>query len=127
MKLNIDCIREVLLTMEDMPRNESLSAAELRDILSDYSSDDVDYSCLKLKEAGYIDAVIKVIPNEFFVLELKDITFLGHQFIADIKSDSVWDNVKEISKKVGSSSLSSLTQIATGVATSLIKSQLGTT
>lgn len=113
--------------MEDMPRNESLSGAELREILSEFSGDDVDYSCLKLKEAGYIDAVIKILPDDFIVLELKDITFYGHQFIANVHSDSVWNDVKAVSTKVGSQSISALSQIATGIITAIIKSQLGLT
>lgn len=32
MKLNLDCMREVLLVMQDMPRNEYLSGAEMREI-----------------------------------------------------------------------------------------------
>lgn len=127
MKLNIDCIREILLIMEDMPRNESLSGAELREILSEFSADDVDYSCLKLKEAGYIEATIKVIPEEFFVLQLKDITFSGHQFIADIRTQTVWNETKSICEKVGSFSISAIMQIASGVVTSFINQQLGIT
>lgn len=125
MKLNVDCLRDVLLTMQDMPRGETLSGNEIRAILDEYDEDDVDYSCLKLKEAGYIDAIIKEIPSGFIVLRLDDITFLGHQFIANIQSDSVWNDVKAISSKIGSQSISALTQIATSVISTIIKSQLG--
>lgn len=125
MKLNVDCMREVLLVMEDMPRNESLTGTELREILSEFSDDDVDYTCLKLKEAGYIDAVIKQLPEEFIVLRLDDITFDGHQFLANIHSDNIWKDVKVISSKVGSQSVNALSQIATGVISAIIKSQLG--
>lgn len=105
----------------------NLSGAELREILSEFSGDDVDYSCLKLKEAGYIDAVIKVLPEDFIVLELKDITFYGHQFIANIHSDTVWKDVKAVSRKIGSQSINALSQIASGIITTIIKSQLGLT
>lgn len=127
MKLNIDCVRDVLLTMEDMPRNESLTGSELREILSEYPNDTVDYSCLKLKEAGYINAVIGPYENDFIVCELRDITFQGHQFLADIYSDSIWNNVKNVSEKIGSHSINALSQIASSVVMAIIKSQLGLT
>lgn len=127
MKLNVDCIREILLVMEDIPFNDSISMPELREVLSDFSSEDIDYSCIKLKEAGYINAVIKELPEETIVLKLRDITFLGHQFLNNIRSDDIWQNTKAVSQKIGSSSINALSQISAGIVTTIIKSQLGLT
>ncbi|MGC4018359.1 MAG: DUF2513 domain-containing protein [Muricomes sp.] len=127
MKLNIDCVRDILLVMQDMPRAETLTGAEIREILSEYPADDIDYSCLKLKEAGYIDAIISPYEDNFIVARLDDITFLGHQFLADVYSDNVWNDVKNVSDKIGSHSINALSQIASSVVTAIIKSQLGLT
>ena len=53
-----------------------------------------------------------------------DLTPAGHQFLADIRKDTNWNKTKEIVKNVGSDSLDTLKQIATGVITSLIQSAL---
>ena len=37
MKLNIDCVRDVLLTLEDVPRGQTLTDPEIRQRLSNYS------------------------------------------------------------------------------------------
>ena len=51
----------------------------------------------------------------------------GHQFVNNIRSDNMWSNVKEVGKKVGTTSVSILSQIASGVVTSIIRAQLGLT
>ena len=127
MKLNIDCMRSVLLELEETPYQASLSLGDLVSSLSkqDFEYQDICYSVLKLNEAGYISANIQRNSQSTRILSLNDITFSGHQFLENIRSDSVWNNVKAIAVKIGSNSIASLTQIATGVITAIIKSQLG--
>ena len=125
MKLNPDCMRDVLLEMEKVPFSESLDIEPLCNSLPQYTYEDIVYSCYKLKEANFIQAIIKSYDDELHVISLDDITYSGHQFLADIRSDTVWNHVKEVGKKVGSNSVSALTQIATGVITAIIKQQLG--
>ena len=55
---------------------------------------------------------------------IKDLSPAGHEFIANIRSDSNWKKVKDISKNIGSSSLNALTQIAVSVVSSLIKDKM---
>lgn len=125
MKLNPDCIRDVLLQMEELPYQEEMDVIQLHDFLDDYSHDEIDYTVLKLHEAGFIQAHIQKYLSGNIDIILLDITYNGHQFLANIRSNSIWNNVKEVSKKVGSNSLSALSQIATSVITEIIKSQLG--
>lgn len=54
-----------------------------------------------------------------------DLSPAGHEFLANIREDGIWTDVKAISAKVGSKSLSVLTEIASGVVTQIIKSRLG--
>lgn len=56
-----------------------------------------------------------------------DLSPSGHEFLANIQSDTLWNNVKNISSKVGSKSLNTMIQIASAVVTEIIKSQLGLT
>lgn len=125
MKLNPDCLRDILIVMEKAGYLEELSPQSVYDALPNYLEEEINYSIIKLKEAGFIDAIIKEYNTGIAILRLDDITYRGHQFLADIRSDTVWNNVKEVSKKVGSNSLTAISQIATGVITEIIRSQLG--
>lgn len=125
MKLNYDCIRDVLLEIEKLPLNQETNPTKLKETLTMYSSEDIIYTCIKLEEAKFISASISKYGMNNYLINIKDITYLGHQFLADIHSDTIWNDVKAISKKVGSNSIKALTQIATSVVTEIIKHQLG--
>lgn len=125
MKLNPDCIRDVLLQIESAPYQENIYPNQLYEALSDYSHDEIDYTILKMDEAGFISADIQKYLDNSVDIVIRDITYNGHQFLANIRSNNIWNNVKEVSKKVGSNSLSTISQIATGIITEIIKSQLG--
>lgn len=125
MKLNPDCIRDILLKMEDTPYQEDIYPDQLYETLPDYAHDEIDYTILKMNEAGFISATIQKYLDGSVDITIHDITYNGHQFLANIRSNNIWNNVKEVSKKVGSNSLSAISQIATGVITEIIKSQLG--
>lgn len=92
------------------------------------SEDEINYSIVKLEEASFIKATIKShIGYDYTIVRLDDITYQGHQFLANIRSDTIWNDVKEVSKKVGSNSLQAVSQIATAVITAIINNQLGFT
>lgn len=127
MVLNANCVRDILLELEKLPYQKSCTISNLMDALPDYSEDDISYTCLKLSEANYIDiTTIKSINMTGpAIRSINDITFYGYEFLNNIRSDSVWDNVKAVGTKIGATSISALTQIATGTVTALIKHQLG--
>lgn len=125
MKLNLDCMRDILLQLEASPFNETVTLPQLHSALPAYSDNDLIYSVLKLQEAGYISAVIQSSMRNTYVDGITDITFEGHQFLADIRSDSIWKNVKEVSQQVGSDSLQALSKIAISLVTTLIGNKLG--
>jgi len=54
-----------------------------------------------------------------------DLTYQGHQFLDEIRSDNVWNKTKETAKSIGSFSVNTLSTIATGVITSLAQKSLG--
>jgi hypothetical protein len=49
----------------------------------------------------------------------------GHQFLADIREDTNWNKVKSVLKKVGSFSISAITQAAAGVVQADMQKHLG--
>lgn len=127
MKLNVNCIRDVLLELEKLPFQQSCKMSELITALPKYDADDITYTCFKLAEADYItiQTISSINSAGPSIRCINDITYSGHQFIANIRSDSVWNNVKEVSKKVGSNSIGAISQIAHSVVTEIIKAQLG--
>ena len=126
MKLNPDCVRDVLLTLESCEFQESISIETLCSRISNRNPDDVHYTCIKLSEAGFISVQsAKYLYGGVRVSIIEDITYAGHEFLANIRKDTVWNGVKSVAGKVGATSLFALTQIATKVVTELIKAQFG--
>ena len=126
MKLNPDCIRDILIAMEEQPFNHPVEFDDmLPQLANHYNSDVVEYTALKLKEAGFIRAITSSDTEGEYLVTFLDITYSGHQFLANVRSVNIWNNVKEVSKKVGSNSVSAISQIASGVIMAIIKSQLG--
>lgn len=127
MILDSNCVRDILLELEKLPYQNSCTISNLMDALPNYNKDEISYTCLKLAEANYIDiSTIKAVNMRVpAIRSINDITFYGHEFLNNIRSDSVWNNVKAVGSKIGVTSISALTQIASGTVTALIKHQLG--
>ena len=123
MKLNYDCVRDVMLYLE---KNLNFGNP-IRDtsITLNYDIKDIRYSLLKLHEINYLDgSVSKYMDGEYSVITT-DITFYGHKFIGEIQSDTIWDKTKSVSKDLGIQTINGITQIASSVISSLILSKLG--
>lgn len=125
MKLDPDCIRSILLIMESTPHGKGIPFQQVLESLPKYSTDDISYSILKMREGGLIRANLSAYDNEIQVYKLLDITYDGHQFLAEIRDNKIWGGIKSVSKEVGANSISALTMIASEVVTSLIKSYFG--
>ncbi len=127
MKLNPDCIRDILLSVEEESDFNHETVYRRNDMrlkkLSEYSHEEVVYHIHQCELSGLIYGVDYMDGGVH--IDIRDLTPKGHEFLANIRSDTVWKDVKIISSKVGSKSLSAITQIATAVITQIIKNQLG--
>jgi hypothetical protein len=143
MKLNYDCVRDVLLTLEDTLDIKELtynlgegeeshfnfSTTDIEIIakherLKSYPKTDIFYSIHKLYEADYIVAG-QVNAENLTRYLIQDITYNGHEFLQSIKSDTVWNDVKKVSSKVGTMSFPIISSIASNVIAKLISTSLG--
>lgn len=122
MELNKDCVRDVLLSCEELLKIDedgymnSLSHEELGQALPNYKTEEIIYTVVKLKEAGFLDVkVTKAFGNILVDVRIYDITFNGHEFLNDIRDDKNWKKVKDIAKAVGAFSINMIAQIAVGV------------
>lgn len=127
MKLDVDCVRAVLLAVESLDYGEHTNPDKLHDLLPEYSVEQLEYTCLMLGDGGYLDLITVDLPMQYTqgVKAVTSLTYAGHEFIANIRKDTIWSGVKGIAAKVGTNSLAGLSQIASGVVTELIKSQFG--
>lgn len=122
MKLNPDCVRDILLTIENHPVPMNLNFYNFCDLLPNYSKDEILYCCKRLHEANYLNLKFVSIPNYTPQLDgIGDLTFYGHEFLENIKNDSNWNKTKNIASKVGSFSFEVIKEISTSVISDVIK------
>ena len=89
MKLNQDCIRDLLLYLEEnLKLNDYLSISNIS--LKNYSSEELLYTADKLYEAGYLKCSRKVYDNTDLMIFVSSITYTGHQFLDNIRDDKVF-------------------------------------
>lgn len=127
MKLNHDCIRDILFSIEDLSEPNSLITSEQLSqtiFLNKYPYEDVLYHLQQLIWDNYI-----MVPTKYKDLEgsfvIKDLSPKGHEFISNIRKDTNWNKVKSISKDVGCETLSSIKTIAENVISTAITKSMG--
>ena len=102
MKLDYDCIRNILISLEDLLQlgdNLKIPTVSLEQLFScgkmqNYSEQNIAYCTQKLKEAGFINASIIVADGRIYSILYSSITFEGHQYLDSIRSNAVWEKVK---------------------------------
>lgn len=124
MKLNPDCIRDILIAVESLPNANYHSRFDEYSIPNEfpnYTYDEVMYHIRQCELSGFFYKASGSISGSY---DVHDLSPLGHQFLADIRSDTIWSKTKSIAHQIGSNSLDTLIKISTGVLAELIKQQL---
>ena len=134
MRINIDCLRDVLLyCINNLDYIENgyiwkCEVVELNDIyksedLQQYPKKDIMYSVLKLKESEYIKISCEQPKEATYINDcvIMDVTMKGHQFAETIKEPTVWEKTKSIANKVGNHTLHFLENLAHDVAVEIAK------
>lgn len=124
MKLSNDCVRDLLLFVEekvglDQPLNIKFAT------IKNYSQDELIYTAKKLNEAGYINATISDCIDGSCDIYIYSLTWNGHKFLDNIRDDGVWKTTKGIVSKFSSVSLGIIENVAAQVITNLINQQIG--
>lgn len=133
MKLNFDCIRDILLYVEENTNyKESVvlpipSKFHIRKIDEQYPHDYILEKYGENETFYHIEycekAYLLEIEYDSIYLTINDLTPRGHDFLANIRNDNIWNNTKDIASKVGSKSLEALIQISSNVITTIIQKQ----
>lgn len=126
MKLNPDCIRDILLEVEDVTSLDCRFVCRADEPetgrLAVYPFETLAYHVKQCDLNGYFEDMIAYDMQTF---EISYLSPKGHAFLADIRSDTVWSHTKTVAGKIGAWSLDTLAKIAVGVVTELIKSYVG--
>lgn len=130
MKLNYDCLRKLLLVLEEnIVMQDDLLYPDLRfeeviPLMPDYSKADIAYTTSIAIEAELIDARILNADDRFYGCVYFGLTYEGHQFIDNIRNNNVWNKTKGILSKIGGASLDMISSTALKLLKSLIEAQL---
>ena len=126
MKLDLDCIRDILIAVEDIEYGKNLTISTLQEKIPNYSENELQYHCLKLLEGGFLDATTnRYIRSHKQISKINDLTYEGHQFLSNIRSDTAWNKTKEVAKNIGVESLQAIKDIAVATVTALIQNKIG--
>lgn len=143
MKLNIDCVRDIMLWVEAISTPTQLASyvntdavdsddgflyinaddrpmpnAAQKKLLEKYSNETLVYHlhyCIEAKLLAEFDS-----PDGNIIV-IKDLTPLGHDFIGNIRHDPVFQKVKTVLNLLGVKSLEAATQASSLVVTEIIK------
>lgn len=124
MKLNPDCTRAILMAIEEVcdATHYFSSKEDLKMIAGNFSQEEIDYHA---RQCGFAGLIVDFKCDVLNGWTTKDLSPKGHEFLANIRTDTIWNKVKSISVEVGSKSISGLMQIASAVVTELIKDKFG--
>ena len=118
MKLNYDCVRSVLLTVEKSKTIDEelnlnpLTVETIFEQLPKYEDNEILYTIEKLKEAGYINAALQLAAGHFIDGAVSSITYSGHEYLDNIREPEVWRKVKAMLKNAGAITLPLISQAA---------------
>lgn len=134
MKLNHECIRSVMLKIEELQQyvlsddgnieNHALHFEPLCKALPKFSKEDIFYSLDIMEQAGYISLSTNWANNRLYGCAVNYMTFAGHEFLDSIRDPKHWRTIKNGLSAVCNFSLSTISSIAEGVTTAAISAYL---
>lgn len=113
MKLNPDCVRDILLYVEkysDFYHTAEYCKDQIPKELKSYSHSEIVYHISQCQKSFLINDVHFYDDGKHILIS--DLTPYGHEFLANIRDDTLWNKVKS----KGSSSLPIILEIAKDIA-----------
>lgn len=118
MRLDINCVRDIMLTLEDAlvvddcGNVEPFSVDQLAVLLPKYRRGEIIYTVRKLIEAGFLNQYAGTSDSIWFYGD-SGITYKGHDFIASVRPQPVWLAIgKKAARSSGSLGLNLLASVA---------------
>ena len=130
MKLNHDCIRDVMIYIEenciyedDDRGNRSIHSRVFYEITHDeklssqYTEDEIRYVIAQLYFEDMVIATMTPETLNFRQVEVDSLSFKGHEFLDNIKDDTVWKKAKKfVGDHLTSTSFSIIANVASKMA-----------
>ena len=115
MRLNHDCIRDILLYVESNTDDEKIciSSKELITALSQYDKNTLFYHIRRMDTAELFD---NVYYSEDEPDLISNLSWTGHNYIDNIRDDKIWNKTKAAASKLVSVSFPILIQKAADIA-----------
>lgn len=120
MRLDMDCVRDVLLALEQLTEvgeNHLYRHVTTEDVCTqvpNFDEKNVYHTLYTLHQANYIEANrIDFCGGSDLLIET--ITWPGYELLNNLRSDQVWESVKEKIKPLGTVSINVLSQLATKI------------
>lgn len=119
MRLNHDCIRDILLYIEANTDDDisCISCDTLLEALSKYDKNTLFYHIRRMDTANLFDSVYYS-ENEPELIS--NLSWDGHHYIDNIRDDKIWSKTKAAASKLASVSLPILIEKAADIAASFI-------
>uniref|UniRef100_UPI003FF0E63D DUF2513 domain-containing protein n=1 Tax=Gemmiger formicilis TaxID=745368 RepID=UPI003FF0E63D len=134
MRLNMDCLRDTLLALEDGQRfyvtdenkvaKDSLSLENVCALVPKYDKAEVFYALRNLEQAGMIDMTARWTNGFVYYCCVNDVLYEGHQFADKIRDETRWCKLKKGMSAVRDYSLSAIEAIAEGMTSAAIAAYL---
>lgn len=107
MRLNLDCVRDLLLTVEETCDFRNIMRYSKSDNnfkrLKKYSHEEIIYHVNQCDLSGLLIGLSMPDSGDFFALS--DLSPKGHQFVANIRDDTIFKKIKSKIIKIGGASL----------------------
>lgn len=98
MKRDMDLCRAILFAIEEEYVDTGLCNLEI----PEYTTEQVAYHCQLLHDAGLISSYnVKYADNQIFFFSVGALTWEGHDFLDQIRQDTVWNKTKDVITKKG--------------------------
>lgn len=126
MKLDLDCVRDILLAVEKCPFNQTLNVDKLSAQLPDYDEETIWYACLKMGEGGLLNIITINLMGSMLpgINKITGMTYQGHEFLNAVRTPKVWRAGKAILGKVGTTTIEGMKEVASNVASNLLEEYL---
>ena len=125
MKLDLDCIRDILFTVEETatlskPCSINHKYKDYR-LLSKYEEGVLKYHVRQCALSGYFMKAECDFEFNYIILDLSP---KGHEYIAAIRSDNIWKKAKDIIAKIGGVALSAVPDVVKPILESQVQKYL---
>ena len=135
MKLNISCVRDLLLLLEEKPfytvnehgfiESQIVLLDDICSELPQYSSSDIYYTLSLLDDAGFLRLTAQCGDDSLIFCAVESMTYAGHELLENIRDEGRWKAVTAGLSAVRNYSLSAISSLAEGITAGAISAYLG--